>query len=100
MLDALLSEDFPAASDLRQQAENAQVARMCDCGCPSIDFVHPPTPPGLHIHVNAWVPGDETGGLFLYTEGRWLGGIEYVPNTDVSPDELPDPRLLHIEVAG
>lgn len=98
VLDALLAVPFDGAESLREQARSVEVIGRCDCGCPSIDFHREPGV-GMHIHVNAGVVGTYNG-LFLFTVGTKLGGIEYVGNSDEEdPIELPDPARLTIEPA-
>lgn len=93
-LDVVLSVEFDGVEALRSQARSAVVERMCGCGCPSIDFAHPPTEPGMWIRVDATIQVS-SDGLFLYTEWPWLGGIEYVGmSVDKDPDEFPDPGLV------
>lgn len=96
VLDALLAVEFDGVADLRAQARAATVVGTCSCGCPSIDFFKRPGA-GMQIHVNAKIRGTNDG-LFLYTVGSRLGGIEYVGVSDAGdPSELPDPALLAIE---
>lgn len=52
----------------------------------------------MHIRVNAGVRGTNDG-MFLYTVGPWLGGIEWVGVSENDPTEFPEPSLLDIEVA-
>jgi hypothetical protein len=93
VLDHLLSVEFPGVEDLRAQAVNAMVVDVCACGCPSIDF-HTERGVGMHVRVNASISGSYDG-LFLYTLGEHLGGIEYVGVSDEGdPAELPDPSVL------
>lgn len=94
-LDALLSVELDGAAELRDQARYAVVSETCDCGCPSIDFAHPADTGGMHVRVYADVNGSDDG-LFLYTVGPWLGGIEYVGVSAQDPDVFPEPGLLTI----
>jgi hypothetical protein len=99
VLNALLSVDFPDVDALRTQAEDVEVVGVCDCGCPSIDF-HKEPGVGLHVRVNAAIEGGSHDGLFLFTLGDHLGGIEYVGNSgEKDPTEFPDPALLIVEPA-
>lgn len=99
VLDALLSADFPDAHALRAQAEDVEVVGTCGCGCPSIDF-HKEPGVGLHVRVNAAIAGESHDGLFLFTLGEHLGGIEYIGNSgEKGPAEFPDPSLLIVETA-
>jgi hypothetical protein len=99
VLDALLSVDFPDVEALRAQARDVEVVGVCGCGCPSIDFRKEPGL-GLHVRVNAAVAGGSFDGLFLFTLGDHLGGIEYVGNSgEKDPTELPQPALLIVEPA-
>ena len=96
MLDALLSVGFEGVDDLRAQAQHATVVGGCDCGCPSIDFYKEPGV-GLSVRVNATVRGTHDG-LFLFTLGGRLAGIEYAGvSDDGDPQELPHPSVLVIE---
>jgi hypothetical protein len=99
VLDALLAVDFDGVEHLRQEARDAVVVRGCDCGCPSIDFYNQPGA-GMHIRVNARLDGT-LDGLFLYTVGSRLGGIEWVGNSEEDdPAEFPDPTDLIISPAA
>jgi hypothetical protein len=95
VLDALLAVDFPGADVLRRQIPSALVARTCVCGCPSIDFAHPPAGPNVHVVANAKVSGS-ADELFLFTSDGWLGGIEWVGYSAEKPEALPAPELLQI----
>jgi hypothetical protein len=95
VLDALLSVDFDGVDELREQASSVVVSGGCGCGCPSIDFQHPATPPGMQVQTSASIAGTNDG-LFVFTEGTWLGGIEYMPIDEPMPDELPDPSRLDV----
>lgn len=97
VLDALLAVEFDGVAELREQAKSVGVIGTCGCGCPSIDF-NPHTGQGMWIRVNAGLRGSYDG-LFLYTHGDQLGGIEYLNNADEMPDQLPEPSLLDIEPA-
>lgn len=95
VLDAPLSVEPDGAAELRAQARHAVVSETCDCGCPSVDFAHPADTRGMRVRVNAAVNGSDDG-LFLYTVGPWLGGIEYVGVSAQDPDVFPEPDLLTI----
>jgi hypothetical protein len=96
ILHALLAVDFEGAEHFRSQANDVEVVRDCDCGCPSIDF-HLERGAGMHIRVNAAIQG-MNDGLFLFTVGNHLGGIEYVGvSENGDPSEFPDPGLLTVE---
>jgi hypothetical protein len=97
VLDALLAVEFEGVAALREQARTARVVGMCDCGCPSITFE---TMPGLGmwIVVNAGVRGS-ADGLFLFTRGDRLGGIDYLCGSEEPVSELPDPSKLDIHPA-
>lgn len=98
VLDALLAVEFGGVERLRDEARDAMVVGGCDCGCPSIDFYKEPGA-GMHIRVNAGVAGT-LNGMFLYTIGGRLGGIEWVGNSDQpDPAEFPDPSVLTISAA-
>jgi hypothetical protein len=99
LLNALLSVDFTAGVEgLRREAEQATVVGGCGCGCPSIDFYKQPRL-GMQVRVNAATEGN-FGGLFLYTLGGRLGGIEWVGTSDeVDPPGVPDPATLTIHPA-
>jgi hypothetical protein len=93
VLDALLSVEFDGVEQLRSAAQHVLVIGGCECGCPSIDF-HKDPGTGIHIRVNARVDGT-SGGLFLYTVGDRLGGIEWLGTSEEGdPDEFPDPAVL------
>ena len=50
----------------------------------------------MHVRVNAQVDGT-LDGLFLYTVGDRLGGIEWVGSSEHDdPVQLPDPAILII----
>jgi hypothetical protein len=54
----------------------------------------------MNIRVNAQVEGS-LDGLFLYTVGNRLGGIEWAGNSEgADPAEFPDPAVLNISPAG
>lgn len=95
VLDFLLAADIEAGEDLRRQAETALAIDGCTCGCPSVNFDHPETQPGLGIVVNARIR-DSNDGMFLFMEGPYLGGIEYVPIDDPMPNELPDTSRIEL----
>lgn len=98
VLNALLSVDFDGVEQLRTEAEQAEVVGGCGCGCPSIDFYSEPGE-GMNIRVNAGY-GD-FDGLFLFTVGDRLGGIEWVgASGNGDPAEFPDPATLSIEPAA
>ena len=98
VLDALLSVEFEGVEGLRREAEHAKVVGTCGCGCPSIDFYKQPGQ-GMHVRVNA-VSQSQFDGLFLYTLGERLGGIEWVGTSDEgNPPEFPDPSTLAIQPA-
>ncbi|MEO5662975.1 MAG: hypothetical protein ABIR39_06800 [Nocardioides sp.] len=94
VLDFLLSADFEDVDDLRRQAASVLVTGGCECGCPSIDFGHPDVGPGINPVVNAEIK-DTNDTLFVFTQGPWLAGIEYVGYDD-QPAQLPDPAALVI----
>jgi hypothetical protein len=99
VLDALLSADFPDAETLRAQAEGVEVVGVCGCGCPSVDFRQDPGV-GLRVRVDAAIAGGSSDGLFLFTLGDQLGGIEYVGNSgEKAPSEFPEPALLIVKPA-
>jgi hypothetical protein len=98
VLDALVAVEFSGVEQLRAQARDAVVVGGCNCGCPSIDFYNEPGT-GMHVRVNAHVDGT-LDGLFLYTVGGRLGGIEWVGSSDDDPAELPDPGVLIISAAS
>lgn len=99
VLDTLLAADFPDADAFRAQADDVEVVGVCGCGCPSIDF-HKEPGFGLHVRVNAAIAGESHDGLFLFTLGDHLGGIEYVGNSgEKDPTEFPDPAMLIVESA-
>ncbi len=98
VLNALLSVDFAGVEGLRREAEQAMVVGGCGCGCPSIDFYKQPGQ-GMHVRVNAATQRN-FDGLFLYTVGGRLGGIEWVGTSDEGdPPEFPDPATLTINPA-
>lgn len=98
VLNALLSVEFVGVEDLRAQAQSVMVLGACGCGCPSIDF-YVQRGVGMHVRVNAAIK-ESHDGLFLYTLGDRVGGIEYVGVSDErGPEELPDPARLTIEPA-
>jgi hypothetical protein len=71
---------------------------VCGCGCPSIDFYKQPGV-GMHVRVNA-ATGRNFDGLFRYTLGPRLGGIEWVGTSDAGDSaEFPDPATLTINPA-
>ena len=89
VLNALLSVDFAGVEELRKEAGHAVVVDRCGCGCPSIDFYKQPGQE-LEVRVNAVTQG-HFDGLFLYTLGGRLGGIEWVGTSDEgNPPEFPD----------
>ncbi|MGZ6772775.1 MAG: hypothetical protein ACXVGA_09630 [Mycobacteriaceae bacterium] len=95
MLDALLSADFDGVEDLREQAAQAVVVGGCGCGCPSINF-YEAVGMGMDVRVNA-ATENEFDGLFLFTLGGRLGGIEWVGTSgEGNPSEFPDPARLKI----
>ncbi len=97
VLDALLAVDFPGVQHLRHEADTAVVVRGCDCGCPSIDL-SPQSRGGMAICVNA-AADDGISGLFLFTIGGHLGGIEWVGASERDPTEFPDPATLTVSLA-
>ncbi len=52
----------------------------------------------MHLRVNAAVRGTQDG-LFLYTVGPWLGGIEYVGTSGHDPEEFPPADALSVTLA-
>ena len=85
--------EFDGVERLRLEAKDVLVTGGCECGCPSIDFHNEPGT-GMHIHVDAQVDGT-SDGLFLYTVGGRLGGVEWVGTSDQgNPAEFPDPAVL------
>src|SRR5436189_6350605 len=92
VLDVLLAADFEGADTFRLQVSNIRVVGKCRCGCPSIDFAVE-SGAGLTVLVDARLAGSDDG-LFLFSLGEQLGGIEYVSNSDEMVTELPDPALL------
>ena len=105
VLTALLAVDFDGVERLRAQAAEAEVLGGCACGCPSIDFFEG-RHNGMSVVANAAVKGSAThDGLFLYAVdvpgiGDVLGGIEWVGQGELYPDELPTPDDLTITLAG
>ena len=96
VLDALLAVEFDGVAELRAQGRAATVVGVCSCGCPSIDFFNKPGV-GMHVRVNATIR-ETNDGLFLYTVGGRLGGIEYAGVSDTGdPSEFPDPSRLSIK---
>lgn len=90
---------FDGVKQLRNEVKDVSVLGGCDCGCPSIDF-HKEPGTGVRIRVNARVEGT-SDGIFLYTVGEHLGGIEWVGTSEHGdPAEFSDPAVLIITVAG
>jgi hypothetical protein len=53
----------------------------------------------MHVRVSAAIEGTHDG-LFLYTVGGQLGGIEWVSGSDGGdPAEFPDPEVRAIRPA-
>ncbi|WP_207211905.1 hypothetical protein [Promicromonospora panici] len=100
VLDALLAAEFDGVADLREQAKTVVVGGICGCGCPSIDFDHSTGERGTWVRVNAGIRDSHGDGLFLYTMGPWLGGIEYVGVGETDPREFPDSSLLTVTPAS
>ncbi|MDJ0771549.1 MAG: hypothetical protein QNJ12_22375 [Ilumatobacter sp.] len=101
LLEALTSQDFTGAGDLRHQIDYAQAQRGCNCGCGTIDLrvdrAHaPPAPltrqpaPGEANVVDD--NGDTIAGLILFTNDGYLSSLEIY----FAGDPLPLPELDRI----
>jgi hypothetical protein len=104
VLDALLSNEFVGAVELRAQMDTAMVVGQCDCGCPTIDIESRGDPAVAlrdarlaPVELRVMTAGEEPPGevvLFL-TDGR-LSSLEYVFYSDEPPGAWPTRDYLEI----
>jgi hypothetical protein len=70
----------------------------CPCGCASIKFQikgHAEPPPGVHVLGDFLVGGDDCqAGIFIYSSGSLLRGIEVYGLAGDAPRLLPRPEDL------
>ncbi len=95
----MLEHGSAEAEQYLAQLERAEVTPWrCPCGCASINFQilgHAEAPPGVHI-LGDFVMGedDHPSGVFIYSSGGLLSGIEVYGLGDDAPRVLPYPENL------
>jgi hypothetical protein len=78
-----------------KQLDEAQVIRLCPCGCDSVDFLIPsmgaPTVIGLTILGDYSYGSVKTGlcGAFVFAKGDMLAGLEVYSIDGITTPKLP-----------
>lgn len=89
VLDWMLAQDFPDAASFRAQASALRVRGICECGCPTINFVaDAPFGSPLPIYAFAAYPPAD---IILFELDGSITSLEYVNHTGSSPSEFPPP---------
>jgi hypothetical protein len=104
VLDALLSNDFVGAAELRAQAGRAVVVGRCDCGCPTID-IESTGDRAVGLGAARLAPfelrvtpahEESPGDVLLFLNDGRLSSLEYVFYTDDPPDDWPPRERLEV----
>ncbi len=95
----MLQHGTEEARQYLDQLEQAEVTPWrCLCGCASINFQirgHAEPPPGVHILGEFVVnEGDHPSGIFIFSSGGLLRGIEVYGLAGDAPSALPLPEDL------
>ena len=95
----MLEHGTEGARQYLDQLELAEVTPWkCLCGCASINFQirgHVEPPPGAHILGEFMIDrGDHPSGIFIFSSGGLLGGIEVYGLAGDAPSVLPRPESL------
>jgi hypothetical protein len=95
----MLEHGTRAAKQYLAQLDLAEVTPWkCPCGCASINFQmkgHTEPPPGVHILGDFLVgEGDHQSGIFIFSSGGLLRGIEVYGLAGGAPHVLPPPEQL------
>jgi len=95
----MMEHGTPEAAQQLPQLELARVAPWrCPCGCASIDFEVDgrPTQTGGMCIIADFVFGtdDEMSGIFVFTKGGILAGLEAYGLAGEAPKSLPSPDSL------
>jgi hypothetical protein len=95
----MLEHGTEEAAQYLDQLELAEVTPWkCLCGCASINFQirgHAEPPPGVRILGDFLInPGDHPSGIFIFSSGGLLSGIEVTGMAGDAPTVLPRPENL------
>jgi hypothetical protein len=95
----MLGHGTEEAKQYLEQLELAEVTPWrCRCGCASINFQikgYAEAPPGAHILGEFLLnDGDYPGGIFIYSSGGLLKGIDVYGLAGDAPRVLPRPEDL------
>jgi len=95
----MLEQGTPDAKEYLSQLELAEVTPWhCPCGCASINFQikgHAEPPPGVHV-LGDFLLGDsdKLSGIFIFSGGGLLRGIEVYGLAGDAPRVMPGPEEL------
>lgn len=95
----MLRKGGPEALSFLPQLERAQATDWrCPCGCASFNFRitgMPEAPPGVHVLGDfVFGPLDQPSGIFIYSSGGILSGVEVYGLACDAPSFLPVPAEL------
>lgn len=90
----MLRNGGPEAQGYLSQLEKATVTDWrCSCGCASFNFKisgMPEAPPGVHVLNDLlFGPPDTPSGIFIYSSGGILSGVEVYGLVGDAPSVLP-----------
>jgi hypothetical protein len=105
VLDLLLSQEFPGAAQLREQARLASVVGRCSCGCASIvlsvdhEACAPAIGSGSPVWSEAAVVGEDgmdVGGVILFLKEGYLEYLEIYSGYGPPIREWPPAERLRL----
>jgi hypothetical protein len=71
------------------------VIARCACGCPTVEFEHPPVAPdvvSLPLNIEGRAPGESREApidILVFEKGGYLSGLELVSYGEQAPQEWP-----------
>ena len=95
----LLEHGNEQAKDYLEQLDKAEATLWkCECGCASFNFKVqnlPEAEPGVNILSDyVFGEGESHAGVFIYSSGEILSGLEVYGLGDDAPSELPSPSEI------
>ena len=102
LIEWLLLNGEPGASEFLPQLETAHVYSGCSCGCPTINIEVPDSIRAAQARSNILADfvadvGENPVGVILFQAGGRLSGLEiYAFGDPPIPFGLPDPSALHL----